>query len=512
MNLLRRRIFRALPSSIAIASLAFTFGKAAAQDSTAAQPHRPVGNIVATIGDPAAEDGGRYATSVLESDLVRLSRKIPDSVALGETVVSEIEVTALQPVSNLVVTDTLPASAGYSKSEPEAQRQDNQLTWRFDALDKGQKVTLKLYLTPTAEGTITPTATFSASPRNQVSMRVGHPSLTAAITGPDVIKLNENQPFTVNVVNTGTVDSKAVVLSIQATDGLAFPSGSAQLRVEAGRLGPQENKQITVMARGSQRGKGRLDLAVTSSNTPEAVAGLSVNVAQAKLKLAQTGPADHYIGKSADYAILVGNSGDLVLTNVTITVKLPSGLQLVSAPDATTKGGLPVWTLPSLAPGQDQLLRYTLNSHEASSYMLRAEAAAPEGNVTAVASTSSLWRGIPSLVYEVSKSNDPIQIGDKTTYTVRITNQGTGADTNVSVVAAFPKELTVLDAKGPVSSGLVSGEGVRFPPIATLRPRESLTFTVTARGEIAGDARIRFTLTTDDLSSPIVREENTRIY
>jgi hypothetical protein len=47
--------------------------------------------------------------------------------------------------------------------------------------------------------------------------------------------------------------------------------------------------------------------------------------------------------------------------------------------------------------------------------------------------------GVSALLLEKGDDPDPIEVGEETTYYVRVTNQGTTDDTNVKVVVSFRK-------------------------------------------------------------------------
>jgi len=101
-----------------------------------------------------------------------------------------------------------------------------------------------------------------------------------------------------------------------------------------------------------------------------------------------------------------------------------------------------------------------------------------------------------------------VQIGETTTYTVRVTNQGTGDSMHVAVLVAFPKELLPLAAEG----GQIDGQSVVFPVTARLAPKANITYTIKARGVAAGDVRVKFSVTADGLRSPVNADQSTLVH
>ena len=99
-------------------------------------------------------------------------------------------------------------------------------------------------------------------------------------------------------------------------------------------------------------------------------------------------------------------------------------------------------------------------------------------------------------------------IGGTTTYTIRITNQGSADLVNVNTVGSFPREITPSAAQ----NGTITGSTVRFQTIPRIAAGQSVTFTVTGRGAVEGDGRVKFSFTEDTLGSPVIEEESTRVF
>ena len=122
----------------------------------------------------------------------------------------------------------------------------------------------------------------------------------------------------------------------------------------------------------------------------------------------------------------------------------------------------------------------------------------------------STCRGVASaLLLEKADNPDPIQVGETTTYTVKVTNQGTADDTNVKIVVDFPAELDPVSAS---NGGVVSGKKVTFPAFSRLAPKQACDYTISAKGAKVGDARVTFIRTSDSIPAPTTAEESTCVY
>ena len=99
----------------------------------------------------------------------------------------------------------------------------------------------------------------------------------------------------------------------------------------------------------------------------------------------------------------------------------------------------------------------------------------------------------------------------ETSYEIRVINQGSAAATNVRMVALLPPELKPLDASGPVQHTIEPGR-VLFEPLSQLAPKADTMYTVKVQGIAPGDLRLRVQIVTDQITTPVTKEESTRVY
>src|SRR5687767_5358966 len=77
-----------------------------------------------------------FVVTANKSPLVRLQKRLPLEVVHGEEFSYDLVITALNDAQDVVVTDTIPAGASFVRSNPAADRDAQQLFWRFPALRK----------------------------------------------------------------------------------------------------------------------------------------------------------------------------------------------------------------------------------------------------------------------------------------------------------------------------------------------------------------------------------------
>ncbi len=437
---------------------------------------------------------------------MRLLKQMPAEVSYGQEFMYQLQAVATENVADIVVRDRVPEGAVYVRSEPPARVTGDVLEWNWSEMDAGQTREIRVWLRPEREGRLGSCATIHAVSRACAFTVVGRATLAITKTGPATASVGEDIPYNITVSNSGNSVAKGVVVTDTVPNGLAHASGQSTLTFNVGDLGPNQSRSIPVVLRGTGRGRYCNTATATSSNAARVSAEACTAIVQPGLQVTKTGPPEQFIGKNADYTITVINSGDTLLSNVTVTDTAPQVARIITASGAAVAGTQAGWRIPELRPGERKSFTLTLTTATAGTHANGVVAAA--GGLTAQAQAATLWRGIGAMLVEVVDSPDPILIGGTTTYTIRITNQGSADLVNVNTVGTFPREITPSAAQ----NGTITGSTVRFQTIPRIAAGQSATFTVTGRGAVEGDGRVKFSFTEDTLGSPVIEEESTRVF
>jgi uncharacterized membrane protein len=131
--------------------------------------------------------------------------------------------------------------------------------------------------------------------------------------------------------------------------------------------------------------------------------------------------------------------------------------------------------------------------------------------LTAAFDQEVLVEGLAELFFQVVDSADPIEVDSETEYEIRVVNQGSKTDTNVRVIVQMPIDLEPIGGDGPTRVR-VDGQNVIFEPLARLAPKGSAVYKVRVRGAGAGDHRVRVQVVSDEVRTPVSKEESTRVY
>ena len=451
-----------------------------------------------------------FTTFDVKQGLVNVSKKLPRLLELGQDMTYSIQLNATDNARNVTVREEIPASARYLRSEPEARVLGNQLIWSFPEMARGSSKTLSVTLKPVQEGRIEGYTTVTVEPQAYAATLVGKPKLSLVKTGPSTAMVGKDVTYEMKVANTGTYVAKAVALTDQVPEGLAHSSNAREVVLQVGDLEPGQNRVVPITFKATQRGTVRNVTLAHSANAEVVSAEASTLLLLQTLKVAAKGLDDQYVGKAASYEITVTNPGDVPLKNVVVTDAMPTDGKILQATGAALSGNSASWNIVELAPGEEKKFSVVATAQTPGVFKNQVSVKTAEG-ITAQGDYPTLWRGLSGLSLQMTDSADPIREGDTTEFAIALTNQGTAADTNVRVQMSFPAGLVPVSGGGATSAS-VSGQTVNFAPIATLAPKQSLTWTVQARGTTIGDNRTRVQYTSDSVKVPVTKDESTQVY
>lgn len=456
---------------------------------------------------PKAQASLNSSSTDSRSGNVRLTKQMPAELTLGQEFMYQLRVQAHENVADVIVRDVVPDGATYVRSEPAAEVSGKDLTWKFSEMDAGQAKDIRVWLRPDREGRIGSCATVFALSRACAFGVVGKPGLAIKKTGPETAVLGQDIPYTITVSNPGSAVAKAVVVTDNVPDGLSHVSGQSAVTFNVGDLPPGQSRTLPIVLKGTKRGKHCNGASAVASNVPKVSAEACTTILVPGINLVKEGTKEQFLGKSADYTLTVSNTGDTKLTNVTITDTAPAATRILNAAGATVVGNQATWRIAELGAGEKKSFTMSLTSATAGSHCNLASVVSTEGQ-SARAEACTLWRGVGAILVEVVDDPDPILVGSTTTYTIRITNQGSADLVNINTAAAFPAQIAPV----ATAQGTVTGQNVKFQTVPRLGSKQSVEFRLTARGVSVGDTRVKFTFTEDSLTSPIVEEESTRVF
>lgn len=458
---------------------------------------------------------GDDALEGVQTPSLTIEKLAPAEVQIGKPALFEVIVrnAGSVPAHGVEVHDQVPQGTQLVATRPQATTgASGTLVWALGDLAPGDTTTVQMELLPTSEGEVGSVATVTFATLATARAIVTRPVLSVQVKAPEQVMIDEEALLEIEISNTGTGAATGVVVAENVPANLSHPAGP-QLEYEIGTLAPGEKRQLQLVLTARQPGKTTNLLTARSDGQARAHSEVPMEVVAPALEVAMEGPTRRYLDRQATYSISVSNPGTAAAEEVELVAHLPKGLQFVETNNAgqyDPQTHAVYWLLEALPPRESGTVMLTALPIEAGEQKLRVVGTAERG-LEDSQEESVLVEGVAAILFQVVDAADPIEVGGETSYEIRVVNQGSKAATNLQLIAVMPAEMEAISADGPTAHQLTKQE-VRFEPLASLGPQAETTYQVRARGLAPGDLRIRMQLLSDDMRTPVTKEESTRIY
>lgn len=421
-----------------------------------------------------------------------------------------------KPVQNVVVQVKPPANAKVTDTSAGAKRVDSVYLWEMGTLDPKQSKPLKLTLTPTARGDLGCQAWVTCTGTAATTVAVKEPKLEVIVHAPKTVVAGETVQVTYTIQNVGDGPAEMVRHSCGEQYGKAAPAGTVMPVVAY--LAPPENAPAVDVLKPGQKTTVTAEYKAGTTDTltflaaaampdgTSAIGSTKVRVIEPKLTATVVGPAKAMVNRKATFAIKVQNTGELEVADVTVRPELPAGWR--------SPVGTEVVVAKSLPPGESATMTFDVVPTATGTGTLSTTVLGSRGT-KATAECRTEVDGIPALRVELVDLADPVEKGDETTYSIRVTNTGTKADQNLVLSCPIPGQLKLVTGTGPtgyVATELNDCTLIKFDPVRELAPNTHVEFRVTVKAVGTGDVRFKAQISSEHLTTSVVKEESTRVY
>jgi uncharacterized repeat protein (TIGR01451 family) len=450
-----------------------------------------------------------------QSPTLVVEKVAPEEIQVGKPAIFAVRVrnTGTVAAQGVEIHDTIPQGTHLLDTHPAASGVvEGRVTWTVGAIKPGDEVTVEMELMPMAEGEVGSVATVHFAGEASARTRCTRPQLAVEVSAPGEVLMGEEVTFSIKISNPGTGTATGIVLSEAIPEQLEHPSGS-ELEYEVGDLKPGESRQIELTMNTVKAGAVVNTLTARGEGQLQAEQQLAFTVVAPQLEVSMQGPKRRYLERQATYTVTVSNPGTAAAKEIQLVTHLPKGLKFVGANNAGEFD--PVtnsvhWMLDELPAKEAGQVTLTTLPIEAGEQMLKVEGVAQSGLSAEQEEVVSV-EGVAAILFQLEDLADPIEVGGETNYEIHVVNQGSKAATNVQLVAVFPPQLKPRSAHGPTRDAIV-GQEVRFQPLARLAPKGETTYQIRAQGLEPGDLRVQVQLLTDEMQTPVTKEESTRVY
>lgn len=463
------------------------------------------------VGVPGARELEGQQTPSLS-----IHKSAPREMQVGQPATLEIVVrnTGSVPAHRVELRDQVPKGTRFLDAQPAARLDPRgELTWALHTLDPAAEAKIKLRVVPLVEGEVGSVATVTFTAEATARSTVTRPQLVVELKGPQKVMINQDVTLSMKISNPGTGPATGVVLRDSIPAGLQHPAGP-ELEHEIGTLMPGESRELDLTLRAIRAGKvtNILDASGAGDLRAKSVR-YDIEVVAPALEVAAAGPKRRYLERQAVYTLSVSNPGTAPAQQVELTAVLPAGFEFVGADNAgryDPQTRAVHWLLEELPPERSGSVTLTALPTQPGVQELKIEASAQDG-LSALGKQEVLVEGVAAVLFQLADVADPIEVGGETAYEIRVMNQGSKTAENVRVTALVPEQMQVLNVEGP-TRGVTTGQRIVFEPIPRLAPKADTAFRVKVKGMAAGDLRFRVQLITDEMKSPVTKEESTQIF
>lgn len=471
-------------------------------------------------GPAVIQGNGKPGETALEGiQVARLTveKTAPAEIQVGAPSVWTITVRneGKTAASGVQIHDMVPEGTQLVNTQPSAiVSKDGEITWNVGTMPSGTMAVVKMELMPTREGEIGSIASVSTRSEASAKAVATRPVLKVETFGEEKVLLGEPVELSIVVSNPGTGTARNVILSETVPPELQF-EGGAELLYPVGDLLPGESKTTKLPLTAVRPGKFVNRILAKSESNLQTESVLEMEVTAPAISLKLQGPGRRFLEKESTFRLTLSNTGTASAKNAEFYVTVPNGWKFVRANNLGTflpDYGRAVWKLEELEAGKSAEAEIVLAPMEIGSFTLQCEANADICQPSADSKNVTV-EGIAALMFQVVDSNDPIQVGEDTQYTVEVVNQGSRQAENVQVAVDIPAGLELIACEERARTANVQGgKQLLFEQIPTLGPKASKVYRFTLRGVMSGDQRVSVKLSSKEFQDPIVKEESTRVF
>ena len=453
----------------------------------------------------------------VQSPSMIIQKFSPREIQVNQTADFEVKIRNVGRVTvdDVLVVDQIPDGAEFIDANPKttSRSRNGELKWQLGSMKPGEERTILLQLKPTVAGEIGSVAQFYFGSRATNRTKVTQPKLRITHTADPKILIGDDVVFDVIVENTGSGAAKDVVIQEEVPELLEYQDGSRELEYEIGTLQPGQSKRVKLGLRAARIGQLKNIMFASAKGGIQAEHTTDIEIIAPKLTTSSEGPTQRYIKRQVAHTFTVANNGTAAATNLRLIARLPSGLRFV---DANNRGRYDrnshsvVWQMRDLSAGGSGDVEVRTSPIEAGDQNIKFEASA-DLNQTSETVQNLTVKHLVDVFFDIDDVVDPIEIGGDTRYRIRMINQGTQAASNVQIQVDFPPGLEPTSVDGDLRNQ-IRGQQIVFEPITSLRIGEEMNVTISAKGRTDGDHRVVVNMQTDGRSTPVSKQETTRVY
>lgn len=475
------------------------------------KPPPPV--AVGECTPPALAEGQVWNGSAIPAgNAVCLEKFGPASVVVGQEFEYLVKVRNISRMAldEVIVTDRTPTAFKLLASDPQGTPgEGGELRFNLGRLMPGEERAIRVRGSATATGELMNCTSVDFKQLVCIVTKVVQPALKLTKAMPPELIHCDPIPIHLVVTNPGNGPAMNVRVADNLPAGWTMDGGRAPA-FDLGVLNPGESKVLDYVAHSSAPGQFTNHAIATAEGGLKAEAEATITLRKPVLRISKTGRETQYIHRPVTYEIVVENTGDGPARDATLEDVLEGNMAIRPGAGMEASANHALWHLGTLAPGEQRKLTLEIMSDVEGMITDTATARAYcAADVTARCQTR--YEGIPALLLEVVDLDDPVEIGQGTTYVITVTNQGSQVDTNIRLTVDLEAQAQFVSAEGATPGTHQNGK-ITFAPLAGLPPKAQAQWRLIVKATAPGDTRFKASLESDQLTRPVQETESTNMY
>ncbi|MGN6726526.1 MAG: CARDB domain-containing protein [Tepidisphaeraceae bacterium] len=457
-----------------------------------------------------------FPTGDASTSALLLEKSIPVEVQSNRPFSYDIKVTnvAKLKLEGVEIAETVPGTFKIKDvTEGSPDGKPNTVTYLIGSLEPGDSKIVRLQGTATQSGALGMCLSAKYNTSLCMATTVVSPALRVTTIGPADAMYCDTLSYKITVTNTGSGQAKNVKVEAVLPEGLTVNDGRAAVAYDAGTLGAGESRDFAFTAKAAKNGNYVIKATASADEGLNSeAASIATAVHRPILQISKTGPEKAFIGQPIAYDISVTNKGDGVAKDTVVFDNLPQGVTVQAASEngRSDSNGKVRWNLGDLAPGATKKVTVVVTAAEAGDMKSAASVTAACAETQAAYAATTL-AGVPAILVQTADNPDPVRVGDQTTYTIEVTNQGTAPGTNIKLVCTLEDPMSFVTASGETKD-TVDGKTITFEPLGSLAPKAKAVYKVTVKAAKSGDVRFKTIITSDQLGRPVESTEATTFF
>lgn len=450
-------------------------------------------------------------TLTIQNQLVSTEIRSPGTVNVNQPAPLQIKLKNLssETVHNVKLIAVISEHAKFLSANPTPSKVEGR-TYEFIipriGNDQPQEITLNLV--PTKKVPLKVGTQVVLENIQQTVVGVKEPELELDIQGPTQITAGKSQKHLLQITNIG--DAIATGVKIEANYPAYLRQTQAFNPSVISSIEPGRSVKVPIESLALAPGKGKLEIKATSSNANQQKATFEVGVYEPELHLSAVGPKINFLKRDGIYRIDVENLGEVDITNLSVMVSIPRGLEVTAI------------NKPAHIEADNSVLTWKfdkLNSNSIEQIQLKATATREGQQICniRVVSDDTVKREFRLATQVVTRADlnvgiknqsGPVQVGSKVELLVEVENNGSKAANDVAVNIVLPSSLVV--AKDTPNFNQSNNSLTFFDP--TIAPGQKKVFLFSAVGATQGDHVVRSTIQASGSAEKLISEKSVYVY